>query len=1105
METIVGGTLFPLTNIKELSNSSPLELNTVVVTHPTLSYPLYSAYVVVPTLVTNSKGLPHCLEHLVFCGSKSYPQRGLLDRLATLCQSQGTNAWTADDHTCYTFTSSSLEGLKKMLPVFLDHIFNPLLNPETILKEVCGFDEGNNSLSGVVYCEMQSREWSEADQIDGAMRRNIFNSHSPLHHYRWETGGSTGDISTIIPSEIEAYHVKYYRPCNTYLVIIGNSDLEDHSFDFLSKGLSFNTDNAISHTDNNQSQIFNVKQQVTLSPTHKVDVVRFPSEDESMASTALCWKGPRSDDHLNINALHCLLRSLSEGSASPLQQRFVERSDPLSNDIYYDIKASHYTMISLLFQGVPIEHQSCIRDEFHSLMEEFFSTTSTSTTTSIDRIRLSISEWCLKLEEQYENDPHEQIVSYLIPEMISPLFGINSSITNYISNIEGDLSILAEKDIDFWRKLFNEYLSSPEEVWSSPSKEMNLEIKEEEKKHFLAFKEKEQCGTIPSLSQKQQQQQQPESFKGHPLMDEIVIDRPSLRQCIREIQFESSSGLSVNSVEILGEIDGQRVRSLFAFPLIDNLPKELWKYLLIFQESLFQLDISIPETSKIFQLLPGLSCCNDYHPGLIDDDTDNNTGNDTDNNTDNDTDNHTDNDNSSMRTISYQNFQEQMSLKFTKHEVSVGLGNQLFSTGYLGTHLMISMVAKFESDSTTEDLIEILYNCILEIFEFSVWDDGRIGEIVDNLLTTAKENWRDASSVMCALEGKLLENSSPILCGLENSLNLWDQSSLLEEISLNGENVMKDLLNNLRLISKTLTGIKPLLQIGRQRKKIDSENFDYKSSKLLKISEPDKESSFTLDYCLPIFKNGFKDGDGIDGSLNIIPMTDITSSYLSIMVSSNIFSMDEKITENKDSLSLVLFCQLLSFTEGPLYSLLRGKGLCYGASLSLSLWEGSLSLCISESSDPISAILESRALFEKIILEANHIMMDTFSEGMDILNEELLKISKAVDVYSFVTARSSDHALMNTIFRNRLRGFPAFSSLDEIEFQQNMLSITLKDLSKAILRFIPPMMDALNFMEGASLPIFAIPFHKLKDITESCLLSKIPFKISSFKSPLNHL
>ena len=59
------------------------------------------ADVIVATKCDNNKGLPHCLEHLVFMGSESYPNRGFLDKLANLCISQGTNAWTDRDHTAY--------------------------------------------------------------------------------------------------------------------------------------------------------------------------------------------------------------------------------------------------------------------------------------------------------------------------------------------------------------------------------------------------------------------------------------------------------------------------------------------------------------------------------------------------------------------------------------------------------------------------------------------------------------------------------------------------------------------------------------------------------------------------------------------------------------------------------------------------------------------------------------------------------------------------------------------------------------------------------------------------------------------------------------------
>ena len=49
---------------------------------------------------TKDDGLPHTLEHAVFMGSELYPFKGILDKLANRCLADGTNAWTATDHTC---------------------------------------------------------------------------------------------------------------------------------------------------------------------------------------------------------------------------------------------------------------------------------------------------------------------------------------------------------------------------------------------------------------------------------------------------------------------------------------------------------------------------------------------------------------------------------------------------------------------------------------------------------------------------------------------------------------------------------------------------------------------------------------------------------------------------------------------------------------------------------------------------------------------------------------------------------------------------------------------------------------------------------------------
>lgn len=61
--------------------------------------PLVHGTFALATEAFDDKGCPHVLEHLVFMGSKKYPYKGVLDKVANRCIARGTNAWTATDHS----------------------------------------------------------------------------------------------------------------------------------------------------------------------------------------------------------------------------------------------------------------------------------------------------------------------------------------------------------------------------------------------------------------------------------------------------------------------------------------------------------------------------------------------------------------------------------------------------------------------------------------------------------------------------------------------------------------------------------------------------------------------------------------------------------------------------------------------------------------------------------------------------------------------------------------------------------------------------------------------------------------------------------------------
>lgn len=73
---------------------------------------------------------------LIFHGSRTYPYNGALNCLSARAFASGTDAWTSDDHTCFTLTTVGEEGFLQILPVYLDHILHPSLTMSSFITEV---------------------------------------------------------------------------------------------------------------------------------------------------------------------------------------------------------------------------------------------------------------------------------------------------------------------------------------------------------------------------------------------------------------------------------------------------------------------------------------------------------------------------------------------------------------------------------------------------------------------------------------------------------------------------------------------------------------------------------------------------------------------------------------------------------------------------------------------------------------------------------------------------------------------------------------------------------------------------------------------------------
>lgn len=283
--------------------------------------PLCSLSIVVPTIPENDAGLPHTLEHLVFCGSVSH-KRGFLDTMATRALSNGTNAYTCQDHTCYEITTAGWDGMKDIFPVFLEHILRPTLTESQFLTEVYHLD-GEAKQQGVVYCEMAARQNTEADLLDINLRRLLYDC--PI--YSKECGGLTEEIAKLKNKDIIRYHQKYYN-LNHITAIISGSVYPQELFEELAK----------------HDWLLDLKEPQISFPTNSVHpeplkdlfiskVIHFPSSDEDVGSIGYGWLGPPGEDIRTQVALDVLFRFLQETPASLLNQHFVELKSPISRYI----------------------------------------------------------------------------------------------------------------------------------------------------------------------------------------------------------------------------------------------------------------------------------------------------------------------------------------------------------------------------------------------------------------------------------------------------------------------------------------------------------------------------------------------------------------------------------------------------------------------------------------------------------------------------------------------------------------------------------------------------------------------------------------------------
>ncbi|MCL2092605.1 MAG: insulinase family protein [Treponema sp.] len=175
---------------------------------------------------TDSTGASHILEHVVLCGSQSYPLKDAFLVLARGSLQTFLNAWTFPDKTVYPASSVNPKDYFNLMSVYGDAVFRPLLSEWTFRQEGhrLFFGPGEQKLqrTGVVYNEMKG-SYSSLDAYAGLWSMKAVLPGTP---YDFESGGDPDRIPDLSWEELKAFHRRWYSPANCRIFLAGNIPTE---------------------------------------------------------------------------------------------------------------------------------------------------------------------------------------------------------------------------------------------------------------------------------------------------------------------------------------------------------------------------------------------------------------------------------------------------------------------------------------------------------------------------------------------------------------------------------------------------------------------------------------------------------------------------------------------------------------------------------------------------------------------------------------------------------------------------------------------------------------------------------------------------------------
>lgn len=175
------------------------------------------------TTPDNDRGTPHCLEHLVLCGSQRYPVRDPFFSMLNRSLNTYMNAWTGPDFTAYPFSTLNDKDFENLLRIYLDSVLFPRLRDIDFKQEAVRLEMTEKGLAygGVVFNEMKGHMTEPHAHFLQKLSTHLY----PGTTYQYNSGGDPESIPQLTNAELKAFHQRFYHPSNATILLYGDMDI----------------------------------------------------------------------------------------------------------------------------------------------------------------------------------------------------------------------------------------------------------------------------------------------------------------------------------------------------------------------------------------------------------------------------------------------------------------------------------------------------------------------------------------------------------------------------------------------------------------------------------------------------------------------------------------------------------------------------------------------------------------------------------------------------------------------------------------------------------------------------------------------------------------